>query len=48
MKRYIISFSGAIDVEAENEEKARAIFMDMSDSEIGAAIEEYDEIKETD
>ena len=46
MKTYIVSFNGAIDVEADNEDEAREIFMRLSDEEIGRAIEEYDEITE--
>ena len=46
MKKYIISFSGAVDIEADSEDEARKKFFDLSDEEIGQAIEEYDEIQE--
>lgn len=45
IKTFRVSFSSAVDVQAKNEEEARAIFHNMSDEEIGATVEEYDNIK---
>jgi len=48
MKKFIVSFSGAVDIEAKDENEAREKWLDMEDVDIGHAVEEYDEIKESD
>lgn len=44
MPSYIVSFSGAVDIQADSEAEARRKFLDMSNEEIGQAVDEYDEI----
>lgn len=46
MKKYIISYSGAVDIKAKDEEAALQQFFNMTDAELGATIEEYGEIEE--
>ena len=47
MKNYIVSFCGAVDISADTENEAEKKFSELTDAELGAAIEDYDEINES-
>ena len=46
MKKFIVSYSGAVDLEAETEKEALETFFNMTNEELGATIEEYEGIEE--
>ena len=42
LKKFIISFSGGIDIEAKDLDEAHEIAMNMTDEEYGSAIGDYE------
>ena len=46
MAKFMFSYSGAMDIEAETQDAAEKEFFSMTDKEIGHTIEEFDGVQE--
>lgn len=46
MPYYMVTYTGAVTIEAENEKEAADVFMQLNDTELGQSVEEYADIQE--